>query len=148
MASKYMRILQDETGFSEKQLVKKLGLDTFDKESIANAIAELDSVIETCVLSEIDIFIARKQNDMILIRYLSDYDFALYEPDLFNILKCSTIHKAFITRTKRAIERIAGKVLIVFMDSNYYETWLGVNDFDDSPEIRMTWARQQVLEIK
>ena len=140
-----MQILLDETGFSQKQLMVTLGLENCDKEAIANAIAKLDSIIKTCVLSEIDAFVAGKQNDIILIRYISNYDLALYEVDLFNSFKCCSIHKVFITRTIKAIERLGGKVSVVYMDSNYYETWLGVNDFDDSHEIRMTWAKQQIL---
>jgi len=29
------------------------------------------------------------------------------------------------------------------MDTEFYEAWLGINDFDDSRELRVAWARQQ-----
>jgi hypothetical protein len=80
----------------------------------------------------------------VLIRYLNPDDLALYEPDLFEQFKTPEIHRLFIERSQKAIERIGGEVTIAYMDSAYYETWLGVNDFDDSPDLRLTWARQQI----
>ncbi len=139
-----MRILQEETGLSQDTLIETLSLDNSDKKSIAIALAKLDAIIETYVLNEVDSFLVRAQNNIILIRFISEDDFALYEPELFNLLKCFSVHKAFITRAKRAIERIGGTVAIAFMDSHYYETWLGVNDFDDNPDLRITWASQQI----
>ena len=146
MALNYIKKLQTETGLSQDQLIKTLGLVNYDIKFVNKSFAELDAIIQTCVLNELDKFIDRKQNDIILIRYVSDYDFALYEEKLFTVLKCSSIHKAYINRTKLAIERIEGEVFTVFMDSNYYETWLGVNDFDDDPDIRITWAKQQLKQ--
>ncbi len=139
-----MRILQEETGLSQDTLIETLSLDNSEKKSIAVALAELDAIIETYVLNEVDSFLVRAQNNIILIRFISEDDFALYEPELFNLLKCFSIHTAFITRAKRAIERIGGTVAIAFMDSHYYETWLGVNDFDDNPDLRIIWANQQI----
>ncbi len=139
-----MRILQEETGLSQDTLIETLSLDNSDKKSIAIALAKLDAIIETYVLNEVDSFLVRAQNNIILIRFISEDDFALYEPELFNLLKCFSIHTAFITRAKRAIERIGGTVAIAFMDSHYYETWLGVNDFDDNPDLRIIWANQQI----
>lgn len=139
-----MRILQEETGLSQDTLIETLSLDNSDKKSIAIALAKLDAIIETYVLNEVDSFLVRAQNNIILIQFISEDDFALYEPELFNLLKCFSVHKAFITRAKRAIERIGGTVAIAFMDSHYYETWLGVNDFDDNPDLRITWASQQI----
>nr|HIL75835.1 hypothetical protein [Rhodospirillales bacterium] len=144
MTSKRMRILQEETGLSQDTLIETLSLDNSEKKPIAVALAELDAIIETYVLNEVDSFLVRAQNNIILIRFISEDDFALYEPELFNLLKCFSVHKAFITRAKRAIERIGGTVAIAFMDSHYYETWLGVNDFDDNPDLRITWASQQI----
>ena len=80
---------------------------------------------------------------MILIRFLNNEAFALYEPKLFEELGSSSIHGNFIARTKKAIERIGGEVTVAFMDTEFYEAWLGVNDFDDSRELRVAWARQQ-----
>ena len=140
-------MFQEETGLSQDSLIKILRLNNCDGASIQLALAEFNSIIETCVLNEIDLFLARAQNETILIRFASEDDFALYEPELFNLLKCCSIQKAFITRAKRAIERIGGKVFVAFMDTNHYETWLGVNDFDDEPDLRITWAKQQIRGI-
>ena len=74
---------------------------------------------------------------------MNNETFALYEPKLFEELGSSNIHGNFIARTKMAIERIGGEVTVAFMDTEFYEAWLGVNDFDDSRELRVAWARQQ-----
>jgi len=112
--------------------------------ALKHALAELDAMIRTAVITEIDTFTTRAERDVILIRFISEDDFALYEPDLFEQFKRSSVHSAFIARTKRALERIGGEVTIAFMESSFYETWLGVNDFDDSRDLRITWARQQI----
>ena len=107
-------------------------------------LARLDSVIETAVLTEVDLFTQHSEQDIVLIRFLNDDEFALYEPELFENLGFVSVHGAFINRTKLAIERIGGDVTVAFMDSEFYEAWLGVNDFDDSRELRLSWARQQI----
>ena len=30
------------------------------------------------------------------------------------------------------------------MESSFYETWLGINDFDDRRDLRVIWAEQQL----
>ena len=107
-------------------------------------LARLDSIIETAVLTEVDLFTQIAERDIVLIRFLNDDQFALYEPDLFESFGSASVHGAFINRTKLAIERIGGDVTVAFMDSEFYEAWLGVNDFDDSLELRISWARQQI----
>ena len=139
-----MELLQAETGLSRDNLLETLGLSNSDKKSTSLALAKLDATIEAYVLNEIDLFLARISNDTILIRFISENDFALYEPEIFNALKHCSIQKSLITRAKRAIERIGGEVAIAFMDGQHYETWLGVNDFDDNPDLRITWASQQI----
>ena len=147
MTSNFTDMLQEDTALSQDTLIKILGLNTCDGGSIGLALAEFNSIVETCVLNEIDLFLDRTKDDTILIRFVSENDFALYEPELFNLLKCCLIQKAFIMRVKRAIERVGGKVVIAFMDTNHYETWLSVNDFDDEPDLRITWASQQIKGI-
>ena len=144
MTAKHMELLQAETGLSRDNLIETLGLSNSDKKSTSLALAKLDATIEAYVLNEIDLFLARISNDTILIRFISENDFALYEPEIFNALKHCSIQKSLITRAKRAIERIGGEVAIAFMDGQHYETWLGVNDFDDNPDLRITWASQQI----
>ena len=139
-----MELLQAETGLSQDNLLETLGLSNSDKKSTSLALAKLDATIEAYVLNEIDLFLTRIPNDTILIRFISENDFALYEPEIFNALKHCSIQKSLITRAKRAIERIGGEVAIAFMDGQHYETWLGVNDFDDNPDLRITWASQQI----
>ena len=102
-------------------------------------IAALDAKIEEAVITEVDIFSLRAERDAILIRFLADDDFALYEPELFEQFKLASVHAVFIERAKHAIERLGGEVTIA-----YIESWLGVNDFDDNRELRIAWARQQI----
>ena len=106
-------------------------------------LAMLDAIVETAVISEVDIFSQLNEREVILIRFLNNQIFALYEPILFEELGSANIHGNFIARTKKAIERIGGKITVAFMDTEFYEAWLGVNDFDDSRELRVVWARQQ-----
>ena len=106
-------------------------------------LARLDAMVETAVFSEVDIFSQLNEREVILIRFLNNEAFALYEPRLFEELGSSSIHGNFIARTKIAIERIGGEVTVAFMDTEFYEAWLGINDFDDSRELRVAWARQQ-----
>ena len=106
-------------------------------------LARLDAMVETAVISEVDIFSQLNEREVILIRFLNNETFALYEPKLFENLGSSSIHGNFIARTKKAIERIGGEVTVAFMDTEFYEAWLGINDFDDSRELRVVWARQQ-----
>ena len=107
-------------------------------------LAKLDATIEATVLMAIDDYTLRSERDTVLIRFLNNDDFALYEPDLFEDLGSANVHNAFISRVKRAIERLGGQAEIAFMDSPFYEAWLGVNDFDDSRDLRIAWARQQM----
>ena len=144
MTAKHMELLQAETGLSRDNLLETLGLSNSDKKSTSLALAKLDATIEAYVLNEIDLFLTRIPNDTILIRFISENDFALYEPEIFNDLKHCSLQKVLIMRGKRAIERIGGEVVIAFMDGQHYETWLGVNDFDDNPDLRITWASQQI----
>jgi len=106
-------------------------------------LARLDAKVETAVFSEVDIFSQLNEREVILIRFLNNETFSLYEPKLFEELGSSRIHENFIARTKKAIERIQGEVTVAFMDTEFYEAWLGINDFDDSRELRVAWARQQ-----
>ena len=119
-----------------------LGLDPW------NNLARLDSVIESAVISAVDEYSLSNEKDFILIRYLSDEEFALYEPEMFDEFGTVNIQRNFINRTKKAIERIGGKAIIAFMDSEFYEAWLGVNDFDDSRQLRVVWARQQLRGLR
>ena len=107
-------------------------------------LAKLDATIEATVLMAIDDYTLRSERDTVLIRFLNNDDFALYEPDLFEELGSANVHNAFVSRVKRAIERLGGQAEIAFMDSPFYEAWLGVNDFDDSRDLRIAWARQQM----
>lgn len=135
------------------KLCKSVGLtrqDCSDIFSLADPglllkeLVKLDAKIEVAIISEIDVFTARAERDTLLIRFLSEDDFALYEPALFEQFHRASVHAAFLVRTQRAIERLGGEVTFVFMEQTFYETWLGVNDFDDSPDLRLTWARQQI----
>jgi hypothetical protein len=141
MITEEIQILLKSTGLSEESLVAYFKPNPQD---LRNTLAILDAVIETAVIGEVDLFTQSNERDTILIRFISEDDFALYEPDLFEQFKLSAVHSAFIARTKRALERIGGKITIAYMESSFYETWLGINDFDDSRDLRITWARQQI----
>ena len=114
------------------------------QQALVEQLAKLDATIELAVIKEIDAYTLRSERDTILVRFLNEDDMALYEPDLFEDLGSATVHNAFISRVKRAIERLGGQAEIAFMDSPFYEAWLGVNDFDDSRDLRIAWARQQM----
>jgi hypothetical protein len=144
MASPDIKTLLQAIGLTQDQAVEFFNLNGAGPDLMRLSLTQLDAQIQTCIISEIDAFTLRAERDVVLIRFLTDDDFALYEPELFEQFKLSVIHRAFIARTQRAIERIGGEVTIAFMDSTYYETWLSVNDFDDSRDLRITWARQQI----
>ena len=101
-------------------------------------------MVQAAVLAEVDAYTLRPERDVVLLRIMSDADLALYEPDLFDDLGGAALHGIVIERAKEAIERLGGKVTVAFMNSEFYETWLGVNDFDDNRELRIAWARQQL----
>ena len=148
--------LRNAVGMSEQDYVHFAALDDeteirkLDEGShprqqvLIEQLAKLDATIESAVLMAIDDYTLRSERDTVLIRFLNNEDFALYEPDLFEELGTAAVHNAFISRVERAIERLGGQAEIAFMDSPFYEAWLGVNDFDDSRDLRIAWARQQM----
>ena len=148
--------LRNAVGMSEKDYAHFAALDDETEirkleagshprqQSLVERLAQLDATIEAAVIMEIDAYTLRSERDTILVLFLNDDDFALYEPELFENLGKATFHNAFISRVKRAIERLGGQAEIAFMDSAFYEAWLGVNDFDDSRDLRIAWARQQM----
>ena len=148
--------LQNSVGLSDEDYLRFAGIDDINEidllrnashprqQALMNQLAILDAKIETAVINEIDLYSRRAERDTVLIRFLTDDDFALYEPDLYENLGGAMVHGNFITRLKQAIERLGGRADIAFMDSAFYEAWLGVNDFDDSRDLRLAWARQQM----
>ena len=148
--------LRNAVGMSEKDYahfaalddeteIRKLDAGSHPRQqALVEQLAKLDATLEAAVIVEIDDYTLRYERDTILIRFLNDDDFALYEPDLFEDLGTVIVHNAFISRVKRAIYRLGGQAEIAFMDSSFYEAWLGVNDFDDSRDLRIAWARQQL----
>ena len=148
--------LRNAVGMSEKDYaqfatlndeieIRKLDEGSHPRQQVLiEQLAKLDATIESAVLMAIDDYTLRSERDTVLIRFLNNEDFALYEPDLFEELGTAAVHNAFISRVKRAIERLGGQAEIAFMDSPFYEAWLGVNDFDDSRDLRIAWARQQM----
>ena len=149
------KTLRDRLGMDLSECAQFLKLESSDQITIMEndtkdihqeqleKLARLDAMVETAVISEVDIFSQLNEREVILIRFLNNETFALYEPNLFEELGSSIIHGNFIARTKKAIERIGGEVSVAFMDTEFYEAWLGINDFDDSRELRIAWARQQ-----
>ena len=65
-------------------------------------LARLDAMVETAVISEVDTFSQLNEREVILIRFLNNETFALYEPNLFEELGSSIIHGNFIARTKKS----------------------------------------------
>ena len=149
------KTLRDRLGMDHSECAQFLKLESSDQITIMEndtkdihqeqleKLARLDAMVETAVISEVDTFSQLNEREVILIRFLNNETFALYEPNLFEELGSSIIHGNFIARTKKAIERIGGDVSVAFMDTEFYEAWLGINDFDDSRELRVAWARQQ-----
>ena len=149
------KTLRERLGMDRSECAQFLKLESSDQITIMEndtkvvhqeqleKLARLDAMVETAVISEVDTFSQSNEREVILIRFLNNETFALYEPNLFEELGSSIIHGNFIARTKKAIERIGGKVSVAFMDTEFYEAGLGINDFDDSRELRVAWARHQ-----
>ena len=131
-----------------REILKIEAYSTILNQGLFDNLAKLDSIVEAAVISEVDLFSVSNEKEFILLRFLNDEEFALYEPDMFEDLGSVKIHRNFIDRTKKAIERIDGRVIIAFMDSEFYEAWVGVNDFDDSRQLGVVWARQQLRGLK
>ena len=156
MSNVEFRYLREKLGMSRTDCAKYLGLSSAEEIALfengtssirpeyTEYLAYLDSKIESAVILEVDTFSQTLEREVILVRFLTDHEFALYEPELYAELGASSVHGVFIRRTKKAIERIGGEVTVAFMDSEFYETWLGVNDFDDSRDLRTAWVRQQI----
>ena len=89
----------------------------------------------------------KQKTEIILLRYLNDDDFFLYDPEIAETLKIVELHKNLINRVRNGLANIGKTVKLVFMDSNYYEQWLSVNDFEDSPDIRVFWGSEQIKNI-
>ena len=118
-----------------------------DKSRIFERLAIVDSQIEELVLRELEVFNFKQKTEIILLRYLNDDDFFLYDPEIAETLKIVELHKNLINRVKNGLANIGITVKLVFMDSNYYEQWLSVNDFEDSPDIRIFWGSEQIKNI-
>ncbi len=80
----------------------------------------LNTNTESQIFQELTLYTESTQKESILIRYLTDNDFALYESRLFEDFMSMVIHSTFIARTKRAIERIGGRVIVIFMNSDLF----------------------------
>ncbi len=157
MSGDQLKSLREDLGLSREDCAELLGLGgpesvrlmedgaTPAPDEHLRKLATLNAKVETAVLAEVEYFTQGGERDIVLMRFMSDDEFALYEPDLFERFDhLVQLHGAFITRAKRAIERLGGEVTVAFMDSEFYEAWLGVNDFDDSRDLRVAWARQQI----
>ena len=142
--SEKIKSLLNSIGLSQVQFSTLFPAVTVEGDDQLSYLKHLDAYMESLVIDEIDYFSNHRINTIILIRFLNDDDFSLYEPEIFDILKSYLVHKALIFRTKKAIERIRKDVEVVYMASSFYETWLGVNDFDDRRDLRITWAEQQL----
>ena len=142
--SQTIESLLNSIGLSQTQfytLFPTIAAKTNDQLSFLKLI---DAYIESLIIDEIDYSSHNQTSNVILIRFLNDDDFSLYEPEIFDILKSHLVHKALIFRTKKAIERTKKNVKVVYMESSFYETWLGINDFDDRRDLRVIWAEQQL----
>ena len=118
-----------------------------DKSQIFERLAIVDSQIEELVLRELEVFNFKQKTEIILLRYLNNDDFFLYDPEIAEMLKIVELHKNLINRVNKGLANIGKTVKLVFMDSNYYEQWLSVNDFEDSPDIRIFWGSEQIKNI-
>ncbi len=118
-----------------------------DKSRIFERLAIVDSQIEELVLRELEVFNFKQKTEIILLRYLNNDDFFLYDPEIAETLKIVELHKNLINRVRNGLANIGKTVKLVFMDSNYYEQWLSVNDFEDSPDIRVFWGSEQIKNI-
>ena len=146
--SEKIKSLLNSIGLSQAQFSTLFPTVTVEGEDQLSYLKLLDAYMESLVIDEIDYFSNHRINRIILIKFLNDDDFSLYEPEIFDILRSYLVHNNLIIRTKKAIERIKKDVEVVYMASSFYETWLGVNDFDDRRDLRITWAEQQLKGSK
>lgn len=136
-------------GFSSLQTLVDIELGkSKNQHHYCKMLAKIDAQMESAILTEVDYYHQENTAFTVMFKFLTDEEFALYEPYLYDILKSNHIHGVLVQKTKQAIERIGGRVYITYMDSEFYEQWLGVNDFDDSREIRMAWGLQQIRATK
>ncbi|MBT5430694.1 MAG: hypothetical protein HOK89_12300 [Rhodospirillaceae bacterium] len=142
--SETIKTLLNSIGLSQTQFSTLFPTVTIEGDDQLSYLKLLDAYMESLIIDEIDYFSNHRINRIILIRFLNDEDFSLYEPEIFDILRSYLVHNTLITRTKKAIERTKKDVDVVYMASSFYETWLGVNDFDDRRDLRITWAQQQL----
>lgn len=142
--SQTIESLLNSIGLSQTQFYSLFPIIAAKTDDQISFLKLIDAYMESLIIDEIDYFSHNRTSNVILIRFLNDDDFSLYEPEIFDILKSCLVHKALIIRTKKAIERTKKNVKIVYMESSFYETWLGINDFDDRRDLRVTWAEQQL----
>lgn len=115
-------------------------------EGAAAELARLDATVERGVAEAVALFQDRTHTadpqppDVALLRYHSDADLELYQPETFASLGSGRVHAALIARTRQALERLGAAVSIAFMEPEAYEAWRAEAGLDDDPAARATWA--------
>lgn len=83
-------------------------------------LTELDSLVQSFVLDAVDDYAAGSDNEIVLVRFLTDADFALYEPIQQAKIYSAEIQGALVERIETAVGSLGGRVLIAYMDSEFY----------------------------
>ena len=80
--------------------------------------------------------------DVVLMRYRSADDLAIYRPDMAG--HPASVHGAIVQRLAATLRATGQPVRIVWMDLDDYEAWRAAQDLPDTEATRATWAADQV----
>ena len=85
--SEKIKSLLNSVGLSQAQFSTLFPAVTVKGDDQLSYLKLLDAYMESLVIDEIDYFSNHRINTIILIRFLNDDDFSLYEPEIFDILR-------------------------------------------------------------
>ena len=96
LMSEKVKLLLNSLGLTQTQFSTLFPIDKIKKINQLTFLKTLDSYIESLIIDEIDYHTNNQTNRIILIRFLNDDDFSLYEPEIFEILKSYLVLKTFV----------------------------------------------------
>lgn len=119
---------------------------------IAAAIAHLDHDLDELVrrtveaLPDIAAEGGGEPEQIRLVAYRNDDDFASYQVEEAKRLRFASAHRALIGRARRALEEAGYKVRILWLEPDSYEAWRREEKLPDRPDTRAAWAAQQEID--
>lgn len=112
-------------------------------ETLARLDAELDRIAARAVETASTIvasIAAGAPREILLLAYRSDDDLARYRPEDAKRLGWTSVHRALLDRTRRALERAGYPTRIVWLDPDDYEAWRKAERRRDGEDARAAWA--------